>query len=86
MSLEVYWTGFAEDRNRWMDQLDKEVNTPPPRPKIVVETGDGLVVAGSAARAQGRDRQMKRRMEERKAESAHGGFVRRGCWRGRGHG
>jgi predicted PurR-regulated permease PerM len=41
--LADYWTGFAEDRNRWMDQLDKEVTTPP-RPKIVVETGDGLVV------------------------------------------
>jgi len=42
--LAVYWTGFAEDRNRWMDQLDKEVKTPPPRPKIVVETGEGLIV------------------------------------------
>lgn len=42
--LEGYWTGFAEDRKRWMDQLDEEVKTTPPRPKIVVETGDGLVV------------------------------------------
>lgn len=42
--IETYWRGFAEDRKRWMDQLDKEVKTPPPRPKIVVETGDGLVV------------------------------------------
>jgi predicted PurR-regulated permease PerM len=42
--LETYWIGFAEDRKRWMEQLDKEVKTPPPRPKIVVETGDGLVV------------------------------------------
>ena len=41
--IEGYWTGFAEDRKRWMEQLDKEV-TSPPRPKIVVETRDGLVV------------------------------------------
>jgi len=42
--LSEYWTGFSEDRNRWMAQLDKEVKTTPPRPKIVVETGEGLVV------------------------------------------
>ena len=42
--MKVYWTGLTESRKRWMDQLDKEVKTPPPRPKIVVETGDGLVV------------------------------------------
>ena len=45
--METYWTGFAEDRKRWMDQLDKEVKTTAPRPKIVVETGDGLVVQDS---------------------------------------
>ena len=43
--LEIYWTVLAEDRNRWMDQLDKEVKTPPlPRAKVVVETGEGLLV------------------------------------------
>jgi predicted PurR-regulated permease PerM len=42
--LTGYWTGFSEDRKRWMEQLEKEVKTPPPRPKIVVETGDGYVV------------------------------------------
>ena len=36
--IEGYWTAFAEDRNRWMEQLDKEVKNPP-RPKIVEETG-----------------------------------------------
>ncbi len=41
--IEGYWTAFAEDRNRWMEQIDKEVKAPP-RPKIVVETGSGLVV------------------------------------------
>jgi predicted PurR-regulated permease PerM len=41
--LETYWTEAVQGRKRWMDQLDKEVNAPPPRPKIVVETGDGLV-------------------------------------------
>ena len=42
--LKGYWAGFAEDRNRWMDQLDKEVKTVPPRPKIVVENGSELIV------------------------------------------
>jgi predicted PurR-regulated permease PerM len=41
--LGVYWSNFAEDRKRWMEQLDKEVKTPP-RPKIVVESGDDFVV------------------------------------------
>ncbi len=39
-----YWANFSEDRNRWMAQLDKEVKTPPPRPRIVVESEEGLVV------------------------------------------
>ena len=42
--LAVYWSNFAEDRKRWMEQLDKEVKIAPPRPKIVVESGDELVV------------------------------------------
>src|SRR5215217_4132279 len=41
--LAGYWSKFAEDRNRWMDQLDKEVKTPP-RPKIVVENGEDTVL------------------------------------------
>lgn len=41
--LAGYWAKFAEDRNRWMDQLDKEVKTPP-RPKIVVENGEETVL------------------------------------------
>ena len=42
--LGVYWSNFAEDRKRWMEQLDKEVKAPPLRPKIVVESGDELIV------------------------------------------
>lgn len=42
--LDTYWTGFAEDRKRWMDQLDKTLKAPPPRPKIVVETDNGLML------------------------------------------
>lgn len=42
--LEEYWSGFAEDRKRWMEQLDEALKEKPPRPKIVVETEDGLVV------------------------------------------
>ena len=41
--LETYWMGFAEDRKRWMEQIDKQV-TAPPRPKIVVESGDRLIL------------------------------------------
>ena len=36
--VSAYWLTFAEDRNRWMDQLDKEVK--PLRPRIVVEEGE----------------------------------------------
>lgn len=42
--MERYWIDFAEDRKRWIEQLDEAVKAPPPRPKIVVETEDGLVV------------------------------------------
>ncbi len=43
--MEQYWINFAEDRKRWIEQLDKEVKkAPPPRPKIVVETENGPVV------------------------------------------
>ena len=42
--LDGYWNGFAEDRKRWMAQLDEALKTPPPRPKIVVETEDGLML------------------------------------------
>jgi predicted PurR-regulated permease PerM len=34
--LAGYWSGFAEDRKRWMEQLDQEVKSAP-RPKLVVE-------------------------------------------------
>ena len=42
--LATNWANFAEDRNRWMDQLDKAVKITPPRPKIVIETEDSTVV------------------------------------------
>lgn len=44
-----YWMEAAEGRKRWMDQLDKEVKTPPPRPKIVVETSEGGLVVQEPA-------------------------------------
>ncbi|MCB1130658.1 MAG: AI-2E family transporter, partial [Verrucomicrobiae bacterium] len=37
--VATYWTQFAEDRDRWMAQLDKEVVNAP-RPKIVVRDGE----------------------------------------------
>ncbi|MDP3849527.1 MAG: AI-2E family transporter [Luteolibacter sp.] len=47
--LEGYWIGFAEDRKRWIEQLDEAVKAPPPRPKIVVETEGGLEVQDAPA-------------------------------------
>ncbi len=47
--LSVYWSNFAEDRKRWVEQLDQAVKSPPPRPKIVVENGDGFVVQEAPA-------------------------------------
>jgi predicted PurR-regulated permease PerM len=41
--LGAYWVGFAESRKSWMEQIDKEVKAPP-RPKIVVEAGDRLIL------------------------------------------
>lgn len=68
--LEGYWTGFAEDRKRWMEQLDKAVKTPPPRPKIVVETGDGLVVRDSPPLDK-EERGEGATADERKSDSPH---------------
>ena len=42
--MAVYWAKLAEDRKPMLEQLDKEVKTLPPRPKIVVESDDGLFV------------------------------------------
>lgn len=42
--LDGYWTGFSQERKRWMEQLDETLKTPPPRPKIVVETESGLML------------------------------------------
>lgn len=42
--LATYWSGFAADRTRWMEQLDKEVKTPP-RPKIVIEDETGFTLS-----------------------------------------
>jgi predicted PurR-regulated permease PerM len=42
------WGGLTSDRNRWMEQLDKEVVKTPPRPKIVVEGTDGAVLQEAA--------------------------------------
>ena len=66
-----YWTSLAEGRDRWIKQLEKEVMmTPPPRPKIVVETGDGFVVRESPAPAK-EDAAEGLAAEERKTTSSH---------------
>lgn len=38
-----YWTGFAEDRKRLMDQIDKEVKTIPRPEKSLEENGNGSI-------------------------------------------
>jgi predicted PurR-regulated permease PerM len=47
--LAEYWSNFAEDRNRLLDQLEKEVKVIPQRPKIVIESSDGLIVKDAPA-------------------------------------
>lgn len=43
--LDAYWRAFADDRNRWIEELDEVLKTKPPRPKkILVETDDGLML------------------------------------------
>ena len=69
--MGVYWANFSEDRNRWMEQLDKEVKAPPPRPnKIVVESEDGLIVR-DAPPAPPVDGAGKDEIGEKKSESPH---------------
>jgi predicted PurR-regulated permease PerM len=67
--IEGYWVGFAEDRKRWMEQLDKEVTTPP-RPKIVVESGGSLVVQEPPIPARDEEDETLGEVEE-KAKSPH---------------
>ncbi|MEO5917222.1 MAG: AI-2E family transporter [Luteolibacter sp.] len=67
--LASYWSSFAEDRNRWMDQLEKEVKTTPPRPKIVIESDDGLIVKDAPPPPA--DAATEKSGEEKKAASAH---------------
>lgn len=42
--LATYWGKFSEDRNRWISELDRQVKTQPPRPKIVIESEEGLIL------------------------------------------
>jgi predicted PurR-regulated permease PerM len=67
--IEGYWVGFAEDRKRWMEQLDKEVTTTP-RPKIVVESGGSLVVQEPPIPARDEEDETLGEVEE-KAKSPH---------------
>ncbi|HSP41265.1 MAG TPA: hypothetical protein VLO11_00200, partial [Luteolibacter sp.] len=38
--LDGYWRAFAEDRNRWIEELDEALKTKPPRP----ETDGGMML------------------------------------------
>ena len=63
-----YWTKFAEERKPLMDQLDKEVQTVAPRPKIVVES-EGRSVVTDAPPAPVSDPAAKEDTEEKKEQS-----------------
>jgi predicted PurR-regulated permease PerM len=67
--VEIYWTNFAEDRNRWMEQLDK--NLKPQRAKIVVEEGDGLVVKDAEVPQDDADDKADDEGDERRPSSSH---------------
>jgi predicted PurR-regulated permease PerM len=67
--LAGYWSNFAEDRSRLMEQLDKEVKTPPLRPKLVVESENGLIVRDAPPPLE--DGDPKEAVEEKKAGTPH---------------
>ncbi len=70
--LNTYWSEMADGRKRWMDQIDKEVTTsPPPRPKIVVETGDGLIVQDPPPPVAGDESKPVDEAADKKDESSH---------------
>lgn len=75
--LKGYWTGFVEDRNRWMDQLDKEVKVVPPRPKIVVENGSELIVKDAPPPIQdpGEDKPEGKKMDSSHIVALFGQFL-----------
>ena len=67
----TYWKGFTDGRKRWMEQLDKEVTSPPPpRAKIVTETGDGVVVGEPAPPVKSSPGE-EAKNDERKVQSSH---------------
>lgn len=79
--LSLYWKGFAQDRDRWLEQLDKEVETkqepPAPRPKIVIEDGNDAIltdappVAGSAAEVDSEKKEPAEVQPEGRSTAAH---------------
>lgn len=80
--LEGYWVKFADARKHWIERLDVEVvkaekkkaeeeKAQPPRPKIVVETEDGLIVKDSPLPAGEAQARGIGEPEEVEAESQH---------------
>jgi predicted PurR-regulated permease PerM len=68
--LATNWSNFAEDRNSWMDQLDK--NLKPPRPKkIVVEEGDGFVMKEAPPVRDETDDKAAEEEDDKKPGSSH---------------
>lgn len=80
--LEGYWVKFADARKHWIERLDVEVvkaekkraeeeKAQPPRPKIVVETEDGLMVQEAPLPAGESQAKAGGEPEEVEAESQH---------------
>lgn len=67
--VETYWSNFAEDRNRWLDQLEKDLK--PQRPKIVVEEGESLVVKDAPPIRDAADEKTAEDEEGKKPTSSH---------------
>ncbi len=67
--ISSYWTKIAEDRKPLMDQLEKEVKTPP-RAKIVTETENGIEeVTAPPVVPEASDKEVV--AEEKKPETPH---------------
>ena len=69
--IDGYWKGFAEDRKRWMDQLDKQVKAPPRPQKILVETEGGLVVQDTPPAVVESEAETAADAAERRDDSSH---------------
>lgn len=65
--LATNWANFAEDRNRWMEQLDK--NLKPQRAKIVVGEADGVLKEDPPVRDENEERTLDEEDDKKQGQS-----------------